>query len=236
MFSNTFPERELICETAAKMLLGINAVHFGAGRPFPFTAGLASPVHIDCRKLMSYPRLRSALMDVAASTIARRAGFEQFDAAAGGETAGVPFAAWLSDRLGLPMLCVRKKPRRFGRGTQIEGSRRDGARVMLVEDPSTDGGPKIEFATAITAAEPGRQDIRSVLRRHFPRHAAASRSGRHATTLPCNLVGHNKGLQERKPASLGNNRRGGELPERSGFVVRRSWRQIGTATLTPRSV
>jgi orotate phosphoribosyltransferase len=149
MFSNTFPDRAVISETVAKMLLEINAVHFRADQPFTFTSGLASPVYIDCRKLISYPRIRSAIMDFAASIIFRNVGFEQFDAVAGGETAGIPFAAWLSDRLGLPMQYVRKKPKGFGRDAQIEGALAEGARVLLVEDLTTDGGSKLKFAEAI---------------------------------------------------------------------------------------
>ena len=149
MFSNTFPDRAVISETVARMLLEIEAVHFRADQPFTFTSGLASPVNIDCRKLISYPRIRSALMDFAASVVLRDVGFEQFDAVAGGETAGIPFAAWLSDRLGLPMLYVRKKPKGFGRDAQIEGALAEGARVLLVEDLTTDGGSKLKFAEAV---------------------------------------------------------------------------------------
>ena len=149
MFSNTFPERAVISETVATMLLEIKAVHFRADQPYTFTSGLASPVYIDCRKLISYPRIRSAIMDFAASVIFRNVGFEQFDAVAGGETAGIPFAAWLSDRMGLPMQYVRKKPKGFGRDAQIEGALAEGARVLLVEDLTTDGGSKIKFAEAI---------------------------------------------------------------------------------------
>ena len=64
-----------------------------------FTSGWASPVYIDVRKLISYPRVRSALVDFAAATIVRDVGFEQFDMVAGGETAGIPYAAWIADRL-----------------------------------------------------------------------------------------------------------------------------------------
>ncbi len=152
MFSNTFPDRAVISETVAKMLLEINAVHFRADQPYTFTSGLASPVYIDCRKLISYPRIRSAIMDFAASIVFRNVGFEQFDAVAGGETAGIPFAAWLADRLGLPMQYVRKKPKGFGRDAQIEGSLPEGARVLLVEDLTTDGGSKLKFADAIATA------------------------------------------------------------------------------------
>lgn len=149
MFANTFPDEALIAETVAKMLLEIKAVHFRADKPFTFTSGIASPVYIDCRKLISYPRIRSAVIDFGASVILRQAGFEQFDAVAGGETAGIPFAAWLAERMGLPMQYVRKKPKGFGRDAQIEGALSEGARVLLVEDLTTDGGSKIKFAEAV---------------------------------------------------------------------------------------
>ncbi len=152
MFANTFPERAVISELVAKMLLEIEAVHFRPDEPFTFTSGLASPVYIDCRKLISYPRVRSAVIDFAASVVFRDAGFERFDSVAGGETAGIPFAAWLADRMGLPMQYVRKKPKGFGRDAQIEGTMKEGSRVLLVEDLTTDGGSKIKFAEAIAKA------------------------------------------------------------------------------------
>ena len=152
MFSTTFPDRAQIAELTAKMLLEVEAVHFRADQPYTFTSGLASPVYIDCRKLISYPRVRSTLMDFATGLLMREAGFEAFDAVAGGETAGIPFAAWLADRMNLPMQYVRKKPKGFGRDAQIEGEIREGQRVLLVEDLTTDGGSKIKFADAIRKA------------------------------------------------------------------------------------
>jgi orotate phosphoribosyltransferase len=136
----------------ARMLLEIRAVHFRADEPYKLTSGLASPVYIDCRKLISFPRVRAALMDFACAKLLRDAGFAAFDAVAGGETAGIPFAAWIAERLGLPMLYVRKKPKGFGRDAQIEGSLSDGARVLLVEDLTTDGGSKLKFAEALRTA------------------------------------------------------------------------------------
>jgi orotate phosphoribosyltransferase len=76
-------------------------------------------------------------------------GFESLDAVAGGETAGIPFAAWIAERLNLPMLYVRKRPKGFGRGAQIEGEMKPGARCLLVEDLATDGGSKVNFINAI---------------------------------------------------------------------------------------
>ena len=148
----TFPDRELISELTAKMLLEVEAVHFNANEPYIFTSGWASPVYIDCRKLISFPRVRRTLIDFAIATIQRDAGFECFDAIAGGETAGIPFATMIADRLMLPMLYVRKEPKGFGRNAQIEGHLTPGQRVLLVEDMTTDGRSKVNFTNALRAA------------------------------------------------------------------------------------
>lgn len=152
MFSNTFPDRAEIAEMTAQMLLEIGAVHFRPDQPYILTSGMASPVYIDCRKVISYPRVRAALMDFTVASLFRNVGFEAFDAIAGGETAGIPFAAFIADRMGLPMQYVRKKPKGFGRDAQIEGEIREGQRVLLVEDLATDGGSKLRFAEAIRNA------------------------------------------------------------------------------------
>jgi orotate phosphoribosyltransferase len=152
MIPVTAPGDAEIARLTARMLLEIEAVHFRADEPYRFTSGLHAPVYIDCRKLISFPRIRSALMDFACAKVLRGAGFEAFDAVAGGETAGIPFAAWIAERLALPMLYVRKKPKGFGRGARIEGSHGEGARVLLVEDLATDGGSKINFAEALREA------------------------------------------------------------------------------------
>lgn len=152
MSVTSFPDRELIAEMTAKMLLEIEAINFRPNDPFRLTSGKASPVYIDCRKIISFPRVRSTMMDFGASTILRNIGFESIDAVAGGETAGIPFAAWLAERLSLPMQYVRKKPKGFGRDAQIEGDLKEGSRVLLVEDLTTDGGSKIKFCEALRHA------------------------------------------------------------------------------------
>jgi orotate phosphoribosyltransferase len=147
-----FPDKSTIAELTAKMLLEVEAVRFMDDKPFIFTSGRASPVYTDCRRLISFPRVRQTLIDFGVATVLRDAGFECFDAVAGGETAGIPFAAWMADRLALPMLYVRKKPKGFGRGAQIEGDLHDGQRVLLVEDMTTDGGSKVNFVNALRKA------------------------------------------------------------------------------------
>jgi orotate phosphoribosyltransferase len=147
-----FADQAATAELTARMLLEVKAVLFFQDKPFIFTSGWASPVYIDCRKLIFYPRIRAQLVDFAVATLARDAGFEQFDVVAGGETAGIPYAAWIAERLGLPMQYVRKKAKGFGRNAQIEGDIREGARTLLVEDLTTDGRSKINFCKALREA------------------------------------------------------------------------------------
>ena len=139
-------------EITARILLETEAVLFRPDNPFTFTSGRLSPVYVDCRRLISFPRARRKLMDMGANLIERRVGCESLDAIAGGETAGIPFAAWIADRPSLPMLYVRKQAKGFGRNAQIEGHIKDGERVLLVEDMTTDGRSKVNFCKALRAA------------------------------------------------------------------------------------
>ncbi len=148
----TFPDAKTIAELTAKMLLELDAIIFNSGQPFKFTSGWASPVYIDCKKLISYPRARQIIMNFAESTILREVGFESLDAVAGGESAGIPYAAWLADRLMLPMQFVRKRAMGFGPSAQIEGDLAPNSRILLVEDLTTDGHSKIKFCKALRQA------------------------------------------------------------------------------------
>ena len=149
MIPSAYPAQDEIARLTARMLLEIGAVHFNADEPFILASGLPSPTYIDCRKLISYPRIRATLMDFLTVTVMRNAGLEAFDNIAGGETAGIPFAALVAERMALPMTYVRKKPKGYGRGARIEGQMSVGQRVLLVEDLTTDGGSKISFVDAI---------------------------------------------------------------------------------------
>ena len=149
MIPSSYPDATEMARLTARMLLEIKAVHFNATEPFTLASGLPSPTYIDCRKLISYPRIRATLMDFLTVTVMRNAGFEAFDNIAGGETAGIPFAAMVAERMALPMTYVRKKPKGYGRNARIEGAMSDGQRVLLVEDLTTDGGSKLSFVDAI---------------------------------------------------------------------------------------
>ena len=149
MIPTTFPAKDEIARLTARMLLEIGAVDFNSKEPFILASGLPSPTYVDCRKIISFPRVRAALMDFMVTTVMRDAGFEAFTNIAGGETAGIPFGAMVAERMALPMSYVRKKPKGYGRNARIEGAMVPGDRVLLVEDLTTDGGSKLSFVDAI---------------------------------------------------------------------------------------
>jgi len=149
LFPPGSPESRL---EAANILLDIQAVNFRPEDPYTLTSGWASPVYIDCRKIISFPEARRRLMAMAVELLNDEAGLGSVDAVAGGETAGIPFAAWIADAAEKPMLYVRKKAKGFGRGARIEGAPKDGATVLLIEDLATDGASKVNFINALRDA------------------------------------------------------------------------------------
>ena len=139
-------------KTIAKVLLDTKAVNFRPENPYKLTAGWHSPVYIDCRWLISFPWARRVITLLASEEIEENVGINNLDCIAGGETAGIPYASWISDTLDKPMIYVRKKPKGFGRMAQIEGQLEEDSRVILIEDLATDGGSKISFINAIREA------------------------------------------------------------------------------------
>lgn len=142
-----------IARRAARHLLQTKSVLCRNNPFFTFTSGKQSPVYVDCRRLISFPEARTDLMNMGAEMLRERIGIDNIDYVAGGETAGIPYAAFIAERLNKPMLYVRKQPKGFGRNAQIEGCMdEDGAKVVLIEDLQTDGGSKRVFVDALRNA------------------------------------------------------------------------------------
>ena len=135
----------------AEALLRTGAIQVYRDRPFVFVSGRLSPVYIDCRRVLSFPDAREAIVGQLAKKIESEIGLDRVDVIAGGETAGIPYAAFVSDRVKKPMIYVRKNPKGYGQTKQIEGILSAGQRVLLVEDLITDGLSKVRFNIGIRA-------------------------------------------------------------------------------------
>jgi orotate phosphoribosyltransferase len=117
-----------------------------------FVSGRISPVYIDCRKLLSYAPEREFIVTALAQKAQADIGLDNIDVVAGGETAGIPYASFVSHLIKKPMIYIRKQPKGYGGTKQIEGILEAGKRVLLVEDLITDGLSKLRFNIGIRGA------------------------------------------------------------------------------------
>jgi orotate phosphoribosyltransferase len=139
----------------ATYLLQIGAVSLQPNEPFTWSSGIKSPIYCDNRLTLDYPSIRSAIADGLTTLI--RMHFPDVQVIAGTATAGIPHAAWVSERLDLPMCYVRSKAKGHGKGKQIEGKVEKGQKVVVVEDLISTGG------SALTAVQALREEGCEVL-------------------------------------------------------------------------
>ena len=144
-------------ELIAEKLIDIKSVQFSFNKHFILTSGLKSPVYVDCRKIISFVEERKFIMDAAINYIKKNK--LEFDLVAGGETAGIPYAALISEKIDKPMIYIRKQPKGFGKNQQIEGSFKENQVSILIEDLATDGGSKVIFVEAMRKAGLAVKDI-----------------------------------------------------------------------------
>lgn len=138
-----------IATHVAQLLLDTKSIMINTKEPFTYSSGKIGPTYCDMRRLISLPEQRKIIMDYAADLIRPMS----MDYLAGGETAGIPYAAFLAERLDLPMLYVRKKPKGHGKMAQIEGYMpNEGGNIMLVEDLITVGSSQKVFVDALRQA------------------------------------------------------------------------------------
>lgn len=131
----------------AKILLELNAVTLNPKKPFKYASGIISPVYTDCRVLMAYPQKRRVIRDLYIDAI-KKSGVK-FDVVAGTATAGIPHAAWIADKLNLPMVYVRGKAKDHGKENLIEGIIKPGQKAIVIEDLVSTGESAINSVNAV---------------------------------------------------------------------------------------
>ncbi|MHA8138050.1 orotate phosphoribosyltransferase [Lactobacillaceae bacterium Scapto_B20] len=131
----------------ASGLLRINAVTLAPNDPFTWASGIKSPIYTDNRLTIGYPELRDQIADGLADLI--KVAYPEANVIGGVATAGIPHAALVADRLNLPMIYVRSKPKDHGQGRQIEGHLPDNAKVVLIDDLISTGKSVLDAAKAV---------------------------------------------------------------------------------------
>lgn len=134
----------------AASLLEIGAVALRPHQPFTWTSGIKSPIYCDNRLTMSYPEIRDLIADSFAALI--REVYPEAEVVAGTATAGIPHAAFVAQKMGLPMAYIRDKAKGHGKENQIEGVIKPGQKVVVIEDLISTGGSSIKAAEAVRAA------------------------------------------------------------------------------------
>src|SRR5699024_7855664 len=141
-----------LSKNIARHLLAIEAVQIRQNEDdyFTWTSGIRSPIDCDNRLTMSYPDVRREIVRGFVKKVEELN--LKVDVVAGCATAGIPHAAWLAEALNVPMVYVRSKPKGHGQENQIEGTFKQGANVLVIEDSISTGGSALEAANALERA------------------------------------------------------------------------------------
>lgn len=135
-----------ISTIVAKILFDSGCVIFRPRQPFKYNTGIISPVYTDNRLIISRPKERNKIVNLMLAKI-REIGIP--DVLAGTATAGIPYAAFLAQKLNSPMIYVKGQPKEYGKQNQIEGTIKRGQRVIVIEDLISTGGSSVRVVEAI---------------------------------------------------------------------------------------
>jgi len=138
----------LLSQNIADQLLQIKAIQLNPQNPYTWASGLRSPIYCDNRQILSFPEARKHVIFALARVSSE---FADVDAIAGVATAGIPWGAYVADRLDLPYCYVRSKPKDHGLKNLIEGKIPTGSNVVVVEDLVSTGGSSFEAIEALKA-------------------------------------------------------------------------------------
>lgn len=134
----------------AQSLLDIGAVALSPNDLFTWSSGIKSPIYCDNRVTLGYPSVRNDIRDGLIELIQKH--FPEAEIVSGTATAGIPHAAFISEKLDMPMSYVRSKSKSHGKQNQIEGAQSEGKKIVVVEDLISTGGSSLVAAEALREA------------------------------------------------------------------------------------
>lgn len=138
-----------ISSRTSQILLDVHAVAFRFDPPFTYTSGMKSPIYLDNRVIMSYPKEREEIISFYVEVIQEKIGIKNIDYISATATAAIPQGAWIARELNLPMVFCRSAKKGHGKENQIEGFFKKGSKALIIEDHISTGGSSIINANAI---------------------------------------------------------------------------------------
>jgi orotate phosphoribosyltransferase len=135
----------------AKSLLQIKAIKLSPASPFTWASGWKSPIYCDNRKTLAYPAVRGQIAEAFVQLIKHK--YPDVEVIAGVATGAIAHGLLVAERLGLPFVYVRAKPKEHGLGNQIEGELQPNKKVVVVEDLISTGGSSLSALAALRSAQ-----------------------------------------------------------------------------------
>jgi orotate phosphoribosyltransferase len=137
-------------EELALKLLQINAIKLNATNYFTWASGIKSPIYCDNRQTLAFPEVRNLICSGFSNFVREK--YPQAEYIAGVATGAIAHGMLVADRLGLPYIYVRPKPKEHGLANQIEGIIDPGKKVVVIEDLISTGGSSLKAVEALRTA------------------------------------------------------------------------------------
>lgn len=138
-----------IAEEVAQLLFLVEAVSIRPHNPFKYTSGILSPIYIDNRVIMSYPKVREKIIGFYMNIIKETVGIKSVDVISGTAHSAIPLAAWIADRLVVPLVFARSSPKDYGKQNKLEGVFEPGSNVLIIEDHISTGMSSLDNTRTI---------------------------------------------------------------------------------------
>jgi uridine monophosphate synthetase len=151
-------------------LLSAGCVKFGE---FTLKSGLKSPIYIDLRRLVTYPRLLEQVANAYLPLLTKL----KFDRLAGLPYAAIPIVTAISLQAGYPVIYPRKEIKAYGTMAEIEGEYQAGEIAVVVDDLATTGGSKFEGIEKLTGAGLKVSDVVVLIDRQSGAKEALAKAG-----------------------------------------------------------
>jgi len=139
------PQLDTHLASLADELLSAGCIKFGE---FTLKSGLTSPIYIDLRQIITYPKLLEQIGQAYLPILKDL----KFDRIAGLPYAAIPIATAISLAGNYPMIYPRKEAKSYGTKAEIEGEYHAGETAVIIDDLATTGGSKFEAIEKLTGA------------------------------------------------------------------------------------